>query len=636
MDFFASQDRARRNTGMLVFLYVLAVLAIIVGVYLAVRGIVFYQQATETGETIPFFDPKLMAYIGGGTIIVVGGATLIKIMELQAGGEVVAKSLGGRRLAPGSVDPVERQVLNVVEEMAIASGMAVPDVYMLDNEQRINAFAAGHTVDTAVIGVTRGCAERLSRDELQGVMAHEFSHILHGDMKLNLRLIGVLHGILVIGLIGSILMRNAYLASGSRSSRDGKGAIVMIVLGLALFVIGMLGTLFGRLIQAAVSRQREFLADASAVRFTRQPSGIAGALKRIGARKNGSRIGAAKVEEFRHMYFGAGTSEFLAMLATHPPLEERIRRIEPRWDGRFPEPKAPPLPSEPPPVKVKRGRDQKEVLRDIMTAGVLTGAVAQVGRPSHSHLEQAKALLERIPKRLTDAVHTLVGAHGVVCATLIDTDRASRQKQLVYLEGRDAQLRDDVVNYVSLMQSLGPRVRLPLVELAMPTLRHMNESEYRRLMEDVDYLSRTDALIEPFEWVLGRVLHHHLEPGHTKEKKSRARQGKLADSRDAVARLLTQLARAGHGDPAMQDQAFAAGAAALGDGMDLAMVDPAQSTLPALDAAVDELTLLLATEKKRLLEACAAVIGADNQVTTTEGELLRGISDVFECPMPVI
>jgi len=243
------------------------------------------------------------------------------------------------------------------------------------------------------------------------------------------------------------------------------------------------------------------------------------------------------------------------------------------------------------------------------------------------------SLDQRLPRG--QLLESIVGAHAVVCATLIDSDRASRQKQMIYLEGRSTQLRDDVVNYVSLMQPLGPRVRLPLVELAMPSLRHMKEDEYRSLMEDVEYLSRTDALIEPFEWVLGRVLRHHLEPGHTKDKKPGARTKRIAGSKDAVSRLLTQLARAGHGDPAMQEQAFAAGAQALG-GDGWSMVDASQSTLPALDVAVDELTLLLATEKKTVLEASAAVIGADGKVTTTEGEMLRGIADVLECPMPVI
>ena len=637
MDFYTSQDKARRNTGVLVVLYVLAVIAIILGVYLAIRTVVFVQESrTVGGETLPLFDPKLMAYIGIGTLIVVGGATAMKIMELSAGGEVVAKSLGGRRIEPGSTDPVDRQVLNVVEEMAIASGMTVPDVYMLDNENRINAFAAGLSVNEAVIGVTRGCVEQLTRAELQGVIAHEFSHILHGDMKLNLRLIGVLHGILVIGLIGSMLMRNAAYTGSSRS-RDNRGVIVMIVLGLALFVIGMLGTLFGRLIQAAVSRQREFLADASAVRFTRQPSGIAGALKRIGARKNGSHIHNGKVAEYRHMYFGAGMKEMVSALATHPPLDVRIKRIDPRWNGLFPEPTAPPLPDtkealkSPPPAP---GRSQQDVLKQILTAGVLTGAVETVGRPSHENLMQAQELLAGIPQRLRDAVQTLTGAHAVVCATLIDSDASSRQKQLMYLEGRGETLRDDVVNYLSLMQPQGPKVRLPLVELAMPVLRHMNQAEYEQLMADVDYLSRTDAMIDPFEWILGRVLRHHLAPKFDAEYKPQKRTAQISEKRTEVALLLTQIARAGHNDPKMQQAAFDAGAAVL-DG-EWQMVPAAESSLPALDAAVDSLTLMLATARKTVLEACAAAIAADREVTVTEGELLRGISDVLGCPMPLM
>ena len=635
MDFFTSQDRARRNTGMLVVLYVLAVFAIILGVYAAVRAIVFYQEMKADGTPSEFFDPKLLLYSGGGTLVIVGGATMMKILELGSGGEVVAEALGGTRIDPGTHDKVERKVLNVVQEMAIASGMAVPDVYMLGDENRINAFAAGTRVDEAVIGVTRGCVEQLSRDELQGVIAHEFSHILHGDMKLNLRLVGVLHGILVIGLIGSFVMRSAFYTGASRS-RDNKGGMMMIVLGLALFLIGMLGTFFGRLIQSAVSRQREFLADASAVRFTRQPGGIAGALKRIGAREHGARIHSGKVEEYRHLYFGAGTSEFLSLLATHPPLEERIKRIEPRWNGLFPEPKPPALKEEMPPMKAPlAGPTPQETMKRVLGAAVLTGAIDQVGRPTYDHLEQARALIGGLPPRIRDAIQTLDGARAVVCATLIDADRGSRQKQMLYLEGRGNQFRDDVVNYLSLMQPQGPGVRLPLVELAMPVLRHMTEQEYRELMEDVDYLSRTDQVIEPFEWVLGRVLRHHIGPQFSKQKRSEKRTGKLADSRDDALLLLTLIARSGHADPTMQDTAFEMGVALL-DAPDARMVPPNRATLPALDEAMDRLTLLAAGEKKKLLEACAAVIAADNQVTTTEAEFLRGISEVFECPMPVV
>ncbi|MEM8883227.1 MAG: M48 family metallopeptidase [Planctomycetota bacterium] len=626
MDFYTSQDKARRNTGLLVALYSAAVMAVILSVYVLIWFALVYMQGEA--ERIPLWQPELLAYIAGGTLLVVAGGTLAKISELGAGGSVVAEALGGRRLDPGSKDPLERKVINTVEEMAIASGMAVPDVYMLDDEDRINAFAAGHEVDEAVIGVTRGCAERLSRDELQGVMAHEFSHILHGDMKLNMRLIGVLHGILVIGLIGSFVTRNAMYMGSSRSSRDGGGRIALFAVGAGLWLIGSLGTLFGRLIQAAVSRQREFLADASAVAFTRDPNGIGGALQRIGARKNGSRIRNGHVEEYRHLYFGAGTQSMVSALATHPPLDERIRRVLPRWDGTFPEP-----------LEITREPAKKEPPKpptsplDILAPAILAGAVNQVGRPSRDHLAYAQELLARIPTMLKDAVQTVQGAHAVVLATLIDQDQESRVAQMAYLGHRKPELRDDVVNFAGPVHQAGPAARLTLIDLAVPTLRHMNESEYRALKEDVEYLSKTDRVIEPFEWVLGRILRHYLEPRFEKKPRRRVQIYDVAGVRGEMSQLLTQLARTGQAQDEEQEAAFAAGAAALGDTR-VTMLPPEACTLSSLDEAVDRLATLAAPEKKKVLDACAATIAADGRVTVLEGELLRGIADVLECPMP--
>ncbi|MHC4407721.1 MAG: M48 family metallopeptidase [Planctomycetota bacterium] len=626
MDFFTSQDRARRNTGLLVALYAAAVVAVILAVYMVIWFLIIYAQGE--GERLPLWQPELMAYICGGTLIVVAAGTAFKLIELSAGGEVVAKALGGRRLEPGARDPIERKVLNVVEEMAIASGMAVPDVYLLDNEQRINAFAAGKEVDEAVIGVTRGCAEQLSRDELQGVIAHEFSHILHGDMKLNLRLVGVLNGILVIGLIGSLIMRNAFFVGSSRSRDDGRVRLAIIVLGLALVIVGSMGTLFGRLIQAAVSRQREYLADASAVAFTRDPSGIAGALKRIGATQHGARIQNAHVAEYRHMYFGAGMKEMFGALATHPPLETRIRRIQPSWNGAFPAPR--PVAAEPEPKAAKKAQPQAT---DMIGAAILAGAISQVGRPSRDHLEYSRTLLQGIPTLLKDAVHTVKGAHAVVLATLIDEDRDSRVAQMKFLEGRSAALRDDVVNYAPMVAKAGPAARLTLIDLAMPTLRHMNQAEYEELRDDSAFLSQTDRIIDPFEWVLGRILKHYLLPKFENKQKPRVAIYDVSGVRTEMSQLLTQLARTGQAGDVAQTEAFEAGAKALGD-VRVAILPAEACTLPALDTAVDKIATLAASEKKKVLEACSATIAADGQVTIHEGELLRGIADVLDCPMP--
>ena len=345
MDYFQSQDLAKKRTGLLVFYFAMAVILIIVSVYLAIACVLHLagsEKETAGGEhaVADLWDPQLLGAVALGTSALIGGGSLYKMASLSGGGHTVAELLGGRLLHPDSTDPDERRLLNVVEEMAIASGLPVPPVYLLENELAINAFAAGHTPGNAVVAVTLGTLRRLSRDELQGVIGHEFSHILNGDMRLNTRLIGILFGILVIGIVGWIMFRSSFgVRLGARDDNgDRKGFNPIPLIGLALYVIGYVGVFFGNLIKAAVSRQREYLADASAVQFTRNPAGLAGALKKIGALAQGSQIQDAHAEEASHLFFGeavGGMNNFFGLLASHPPLVERIRRIDPSFTGDF-------------------------------------------------------------------------------------------------------------------------------------------------------------------------------------------------------------------------------------------------------------------------------------------------------------
>ena len=438
-DFFEHQDHARRRTGLLVALLVLAVaviIALVFGVVVLVAGYVSGRGGGSAGAYgaaaagLPYWT--LLGGTSVGVITVVLGGSLYKTAELSgsSGGSRVARSLGGRRLDGDGGDPDERKLMNVVEEMAIASGTPVPEVYLLDGERGINAFAAGWSPDTAVIGVTRGSVQRLTRDELQGVIAHEFSHILNGDMRINLRLIGVLFGILVISLIGSVMMRVLYYSGGSRRrSKDNSAqiAIALFVGGLALYIIGYAGVFFGRLIQAAISRQREYLADASAVQFTRNPDGIAGALKQIGAVPRGAELGTAHASEHSHMFFGEAVSSFLGQaLATHPPLDRRIKKVQPSWDGTYPEPRPVARETEEEPTKRKAGRRPRvgrgwglpgtEALPDVLPGVGLTGlattGVEQIGRPTPRHVEHARELIGALPHVLRASAQTGPGGAG--------------------------------------------------------------------------------------------------------------------------------------------------------------------------------------------------------------------------------
>ena len=364
-NFFQQQDAARRKTFQLVVYFVLAILILIALVY----GLLLALSYTGH-EPVSWWQPELLLIAAPGVALVVGGASAFKVAQLASGGQAVALMMGGKEVPGTTADARQKQLLNVVEEMALAAGVPVPPVYVLD-EPGINAFAAGYAPGDAVVAVSEGCLNYLTRDELQGVVAHEFSHILNGDMRLNIRLIGLIFGIMALSIIGRLLM----FTSGGRSSgrQDSRGGLMLV--GLGVFVLGLVGAFFGRLIMAAVSRQREYLADASAVQFTRNPGGIAAALKKIGGLADGSRINNPQAAEAGHMFFanafaGGGLA---GLLATHPPLVERIRRLDLQFDGQFPEVR---------PVGVNR--DERE--------GARPGSVPPFGMPRLPGLPQGPVL----------------------------------------------------------------------------------------------------------------------------------------------------------------------------------------------------------------------------------------------------
>ncbi|MDH3643739.1 MAG: M48 family metallopeptidase, partial [Gammaproteobacteria bacterium] len=337
MNFFQAQDAARRNTWRLAALFVAAVVSLIVLTNLLVAGVYLWTGNYASTSPRPLLDLMLnmpteyWLLISTGVVGVVGTASLFKYLTVRGGGRAIAEAVGGQLIHQSTNDLKQRRLLNIVEEMAIASGVPVPPVYLI-HEPSINAFAAGFSADDAVIGINQGTLDHLSRDELQGVVGHEFSHILNGDMRINLRLIAMLHGILFIGTIGYGILRGV----GHSRRRNSDGGLPILALGVGLLVIGYSGTFFGNLIKAAVSRQREYLADASAVQFTRNPDGIADCLRKMGGLSVGSTMTGAAAQEISHMFFGQSAQLFMNnLLATHPPLDARIRAIDPGWDGRF-------------------------------------------------------------------------------------------------------------------------------------------------------------------------------------------------------------------------------------------------------------------------------------------------------------
>jgi Zn-dependent protease with chaperone function len=628
-DFFDNQDRARRNTGRLVLLFVIAVLAIVAMLY-AVAVLVFgYQgQDPQTGAMrwdLRWWAPELLVEVGLATLAVVAGGSLYKITQLRAGGKVVAEGLGGRLIHSDTRDLVERKLRNVVEEMAIASGTATPPVYMMDDERGINAFAAGFSPSDAVIGVTRGCAEQLSRDELQGVIAHEFSHILNGDMRLNIRLMGVIHGILIIGIIGYFLLRSSLFTGTShrRGGRDNSGAALLAV-GFGLMVVGFLGTFFGNLIKASVSRQREFLADSSAVQFTRNPDGIAGALKKIGGFETGSRIDNPNAPEVSHMFFCRGIASGLAALfSTHPPLPERIRRLDPSFEGGVARARA----AEP--------RAAGGAVSGLVGAPVAAGAaIDQIGQTTPAHLDYAARLIASLPAAIAESAHETYGARAMIYALLIDRDAEARRVQLERLASHaDPAVHDETRKLLPLVEGVGAGVRLPLIDMVIPALRELSPSQYEVFKTNVVELIKADRKIDLFEWTLQRILLHHLAPEFEKVRAPRVKYGSLKRVAPHCEVVLSTLAHAGARSGTGASRAFERGASELDvPGLDFLPAD--RCGLARLDEALSVLNELAPRQKRRLLHACALTVSADREVTVMEAELLRATADSLGCPMP--
>ena len=632
-DFYDRQSQARRSTKWLIWLFLLAVVSIV--------GLIFFVTATVThaiGESYEESslrgDPAARWSIAAGAslaaLVLIGGGSLYKIGQLRGGGTTVAENVGGRRVMPNTDDLVERRLVNIVEEMALASGVPVPPIYLLAKEEGINAFAAGYSPSDAVVAVTRGTAEQLSREQLQGVVAHEFSHILNGDMRLNIRLIGVLHGILLMGLIGRALFYFAAHSGRSRSKND--GGTVLVLVGLAMIVLGLVGTFMGNIIKAAVSRQREYLADASAVQFTRNPQGIAGALKRIGAAMFGSRLKHPNAAEMSHMYFGQGVWEgFSGLMATHPPLNKRILALEPRWDGKFP-----PLPATPAArteISQAAGLVGQAQLDHHVPIAAVAHAAEQVGHPTEIHALYARQLVSEIPEEIIAAVHDPYGSRAVIFALLLDRNDKVRSRQMRKLsELTTPDIVALAVQLTPVVDQLDARLRLPLIDMALPALRAMARSQYVEFSRAFQEMVRADDRLSLFEWMLHRVLLRNLRPQFENIAAPRVAYYGLKRLAQPCGILLSTLAHAGNTPTAAED-AFASAADHLPE-VDLSLSAASQCSLAELDQALNQLAKVAAKHRQRLIEGCAAAICADKEVKVREVELLRGISDMLNCPMP--
>ena len=637
MNFFASQANAKRRTGWLVLLFALAVVCLIGLTQLLVLFAIGYSTSTTaTQNSIPFArDWVLMAEIAVAITAVIGLASLYKMRQLRAGGSAVATLLGGKLLDRASSDLNERKILNVVEEMAIAAGVPVPPVYILE-ETSINAFAAGHDHHDVAIGITRGAIQLLSRDELQGVIAHEFSHIFNGDMRINLQLMGWLFGILFIGLVGRFLLES----SNSRRSysRNNKGTSGLVFVGLGLVIIGYSGTFFGKLIKAAISRQREFLADASAVQYTRNPEGIAGALKKIGGYASGSFITHPNASQASHLFFGDGVSLRSSLFATHPPLEDRIRAIDARWDGEFTAVDANTVVVDKPAIDPSRVQiingevqyTQPATATGIATAGIVA-ALENIGAPQPEHLSEAKQRLTSIPENLQKLARESWGASAIAHCLLIDRHTQDHTQTFAVLQTQTAGSVFTLCEKIAAsIQQLPYTLRLPLLDLCLPSLKLLSTTQREQFLKAVMAQIHADQHISLFEWSLYRILRQALDT-----QKPVASSLALAATENSCRTVLSALSLATHtidAAPTFFDTAW--------QQLDLAASTcdtEVLSDIGALDQAVQQLRRLQALAKPRLLKACCAAIANEQQQYSAEAiELLRAVADTLDAPIPPI
>jgi len=658
MDFFEQQEQARRETRRLVIYFVFAVASIVFAVYLVIgpAALIFSEPKSRRYEAVaqlfsllfsdPFgflrwvWHPTLFLCIAACTVAVISIGSIYKIYELSEGGSAVASLLGGRLINTHTTDPAEQRLRNVVEEMSIAAGTPVPEIYVLDGEPGINAFAAGHSTSDAAIGVTHGCLNILNRDELQAVIAHEFSHVLNGDMRLDMRMIGLLNGILCLAIIGKLMLRVTF---GPATSENRRGfsinSLPLALLGLALLVVGSIGVFFGRLIKSAICRQREFLADAAAVQFTRHADALVSALKKMGGYPRGSRIHAVQGETVSQIFFGNSLfGQQSRLLSTHPPLEERIRAFDPAFDGHYPKVEPPPLT----PAEVENL--QATAYAALLTASpnlgesVLVKSATSSSSPSLASSFRVASLRASLPPVVAQALNEPPGAVALIYTLLLSSDDDMHNAQLQMLrEKSDPAVQQEILQLRDAVKTLDDQKKLPLIDLAIPTLRRLAKDQFVQFDGNVQALVEADGAIDLFEYTLQKILFRHLRVFFETPQRPAIQYFNVKSALPECVVLLSALAQMGQDEPAVMEAAFQRGVQHLDVvGVRPAMLVHSDCNLSQIDAALDRLSRAAPMVKKNILFTCGQTVIADRKVQPREAELLRAIADALDCPVPGI
>ena len=610
MNFFRAQDEARGRTTKLVVLLVLAILMLTGSLY----AIAVYAKGElmERGS-LDWFQPKLFLATSGTALVVILGTSWWRISELAKGGAFVAQSLGARPVSPHTKDLAERRYLNIVEEMSLAAGLPKPACFVVDHDSTINAFAAGSNPQDAAVAVTRGALTYLNRDELQGVIAHEFSHIGNGDMKLNLRIIGTIAGLTALSQLGYILMRLMRHADGKDSA---KLAVPLAIGGLVIFLLGLGGVLFARIIQASVSRQREYLADASAVQFTRNPEGLAGALKKIAGLKGGKREASTTELESQHLFFSStgGFMEFI--FSSHPPIGDRIRRLLPTFDGVIPD--VEPVAASDELVAGLSGRQSATAIPPPIRA-------ARAHRiPTNLEIQEAVGFQGTLPMELRASAADSIGAMAIVLGLILRQNPELRAQQLQTARGlAGGEVIAEALRLAPWLQALPAGSRLPLLDLSMPALRQLSKAQlalFRLAIQKVGFDANDGLIVLLVQASMRRYL----------DDVGRSGPPPLVGLSVSYALVLSAVVRTSRETALAQQEAFALGVA------ELARPDLATTILPESEVdlqKVDEALAVIAAqsvfERRRFVRACGVAMLHDDVAEAAEIEILRAVADTL-------
>ena len=623
MDFFTTQDRTKSTTRKLIILYLFAVIALVISVYAATL-ILF---ATTGGAGISaIWIPELFIGVSFITCSVIAIGTLFRVNQLKKGGSAVAEMIGGRKVSMSTTDVKERRLINVVEEMSIASGIPIPDIYVLDHEPSINAFAAGYSIRDAAVGVTMGTLDHLNRDELQGVIAHEFSHIFNGDMRINIRLIGILNGILLIHLMGLMITRGgAYSRIGSSGRGKNQGGI--IIFGIALLILGYIGMMFGRMIQSAVSRQREYLADASAVQYTRNPDGLAGALHKIAAFAEDPSLKDPHAMEVSHLFFSSSFRSGLdSLFATHPPIDKRIKSIGSalqREDVIRRSQKT---------KDTSTGRKEDDEEMDHLDPKWI---LAAIGTMSSESISQAGQMLSSLPDQIKEAIHEPVGAQSLIFSLLLSGDleiETAQVEQINELCGPEVEF--SVLSLKNHLNKIDPDWKLQIAELSIPALKEMSKSQYHLFRTTITKLIASDSKVSLFEFAIEKMITHQVEVEFIKKSETKVIYNDLHSLSDEFSLLLSAIS---HDSDEGAEAAWSAAMGTLDEksAQKMKLLSKSDCTFEAVDQALEELGKSSGAVKKAFLDAALHAITHDGVTNRAEIKWVRAMAVAIDCPLPL-